>query len=145
MNCNSFPENKCREFSDKRKIIIVEENKRKFVGRNNTHKLFSNFRVDGCLIKKGRKCDYLLLDCDENKAYFIELKGKDLLSAIEQIEHSIDVLIGRLGNCTINARIVLTRVNTPDLRSSKYIKLERKLKKLNGNILKKTRILEEDL
>lgn len=73
------------------------------------------------------------------------LKGKDLLSAVEQIDHSIDRLISYLADHRINARIVLSKVSSPDLRSTKYIKLERRIKKLKGNLLKKVKILEENL
>jgi hypothetical protein len=145
MTHNPFPEKECLEFSDKRTIIAAEEQKKKFIGYNKERKLFSKFRVDNCLIKKGRKCDFLILDCEEQKAYFIELKGKDLLSAVEQIDHSIDRLISYLADHRINARIVLSKVSSPDLRSTKYIKLERRIKKLKGNLLKKVKILEENL
>lgn len=145
MTHNPFPEKECLEFSDNRAIIVAEEKKKKFIGYNKERKLFSKFRVDNCLIKKGRKCDFLILDCEKQKAYFIELKGNDLLSAVEQIDHSIDRLISYLDNYRINARIVLSKVSSPDLRSTKYIKLERKIKELKGNLLKKVKILEENL
>lgn len=76
MTHNPFPEKECLEFSDKRTIITAEEQKKKFIGYNKERKLFSKFRVDNCLIKKGRKCDFLILDCEEQKAYFIELSNR---------------------------------------------------------------------
>lgn len=145
MSCNPFPQKQCLEFCDDRAIIKAEEKKKQFIGKNKTHKLFSKFRVDNCLIKEGRKCDFLILDCEEQKAYFIELKGKDLLSALEQIDYSIDVLFRYLGNYRVNARIVLSKVNVPNLRSTEYIKLEKKIKWLKGNVLVKDRVLEENL
>ena len=39
------------------------------------------FKVDGEIFKKGaaeEKCDYLLLNDDAHKAYYIELKGSDI-------------------------------------------------------------------
>jgi hypothetical protein len=145
MTCSPFSDNKCLDFCDKRAMITAEEKGKKYIGHNISGKLFSRFRVDGCLIKEGKKCDFLILDCEEKKAYFIELKGKDILNALEQIDRSIEVLFSKLNDFNINARIVLSKLNPPDLRSSKYIKLERKLKRWKGTILKKARVLEENL
>jgi hypothetical protein len=109
-------------------MITAEEKGKKYIGHNKSGKLFGRFRVDGCLIGEGKKCDFLILDCKEKKAYFIELKGKDILTALEQIDQSIEILFPKLSDFSINARIVLSKANPPDLRSSKYIKIERKLK-----------------
>lgn len=45
-------------------------------------------RVDNCLIKLGKRCDYLLVD-HNNTEYYIELKGKDIDYACEQISETI--------------------------------------------------------
>jgi hypothetical protein len=104
----------------------------------------SKYKVDGCLINdNGSKCDFLLLNCTKQTSYFIELKGSDLIKAIEQIDRSIDVLHKDFSSYSIEARIVLTRVNTTDLKSSKLIRLESKLKKHNGKLIKHTRKLIE--
>jgi hypothetical protein len=86
-----------------------------------------------------------LLDCDSKASYFIELKGKDILHAIDQIDRSIDLLLYKISEYAVNARIVLTRVYPPDLKSNKYKRLEKKLKKYNGTVLKHENILKEDI
>ncbi|MCU0289990.1 MAG: hypothetical protein MUF15_26830 [Acidobacteria bacterium] len=88
MTGNPFPQKNCLEFSDKRPTITAEEKHKRFVGENKALRLFSKFKVEDCLIKVGKRCDFLIIDCEERIAYFIELKGKDLLSAVEQIDHS---------------------------------------------------------
>jgi hypothetical protein len=78
----------------------------------------------------------LLVDCDQKNSYFIELKGHHLLDAIKQIDRTLDIFSEILPSFnSVKARIVLSKVNTPDLRSSLYTKLLKKLKRIN-----KTRI-----
>lgn len=104
----------------------------------------AKYRIDGGLIMdNGAKCDYLLLNCEQKKSYFIELKGSDIIRAIEQIDRSIDILKNKLPDFTFSARIVLTRVNTIALKSNKLIKLDKKVKSLKGDLKKQTRLLEE--
>jgi len=45
-------------------------------------------RIDGCVIKNALACDYLIIDWRERK-HFVELKGKDVDYAYEQLEATI--------------------------------------------------------
>jgi len=145
MSCK--PYDKCFDFVElkKEKVSFTDKNsKTKYIYENSAADTLSMYEVDGCLIKdNGCKCDFLLLNCTKKISYFIELKGSDLMRAIEQIERSIDVLHKDFKDYSVEARIVLTRVNTTDLKSIKLIKFENKLKKLNGKLLKQTRELVE--
>jgi hypothetical protein len=47
--------------------------------------------VDDCLIKEGKRCDYMLLD-HKTIEYYIELKGKEVAYACAQIEETIKKL-----------------------------------------------------
>lgn len=115
-----------------------------FIYDNRNSDSLSKYRIDGCLISDdGAKCDYLLLNCDKKSSYFIELKGSDLIRAVEQIDRSIDILIASINDFRINARIVLTRVNTIDLRNTKYLRLEKRIKNLGGNLKKQSRQMTE--
>ncbi len=106
--------------------------------------LLSEYIVDGCLISDDKpKCDFLLLNCTKKIAYFVEIKGSDLSRAIEQIDRSIDLLHKDFQEFSVEARIILTRVNTVDLRSSKFIRLEKKLKKYGGGLIKQSREMTE--
>lgn len=41
------------------KIVVVSENKRKFIIKNNSLYTINEVKVDGCYIKVGLKCDFL--------------------------------------------------------------------------------------
>jgi hypothetical protein len=137
----------CLNFSDNRKIVIVEENSRKFEGVNAKQKPFELYRVDGCLIKEGQRCDFLLLNCsDELVAYLIELKGSDLIHAVRQINTTLSHFLNELRDFKkINGRIVLTKVNSPDLKSSDFIKLTKKIRQLGGTLEYKATVLKESI
>ncbi len=141
------PYENCFEFTkQKNKIVTCTDNKSstKYIYENDSLDELSKYNVDGCLIDDdGSKCDFLLLNCDKAISYFIELKGSDLIRAVEQIDRSIDVLHKDFRTYSVGARIVLTRVNTTDLKSAKLIRLEGKLKKLNGKLIKQSRQLTE--
>lgn len=143
--CYPFKNKACEEFSDKRKTISVAENKRKYVATNKDEDPVSLAKIDGCLIKKGIRCDYLLLNCQKQNAYFIELKGKHLVKATEQILRSIELLAPEIQNFRLNARIVLSRVQTPDLLSNEYKKLQNRVKQSGGTVQKQSRIVKENI
>lgn len=75
------------------KIIVFKDK-----GNNKCHMIFNNpnqievikTRVDDCAIVNGCRCDFKL-DCPKNENY-IELKGKDIFHACEQIESTIKKL-----------------------------------------------------
>ena len=133
-NCENKFSADCLAFFDNRKIINVEENSRKFVETNSKQKSFALYHVDGCIIVEGQKCDFLLLNCSE------------LIHAVRQINTTLSHLLSDLADFTkINARIVLTKVNTPDLKSSNLIKLEKRIRKLGGTLDYKAIILSENV
>ena len=114
--------------------------------------------IDGCVIKsqEQRKCDYLVIICKlEDKVedsninsgedlYFIELKGKDLIGAVEQLTQTIEHFSKITGK--VFARAVLSKVPNP--RSIEVnpgvIKLRKLLKKYNGNFAYSSRQYEND-
>ena len=70
--------------------VSVQENKRKFVLDNPKGKKICRIRIDGCVINgTTKKCDYLVLVCEQEAAYFVELKGRDFPNAVEQITTTI--------------------------------------------------------
>lgn len=68
-------------------LISLKEKKSNFVLANPDRKEITEVKVDGCAIKEGCKCDFLLLD--GTFEYFIELKGSDVKHAVEQLKASI--------------------------------------------------------
>lgn len=124
---------------DDRKKLVLSENKCQIVFENLAQNTICQVRIDGCLIQSGIRCDYLVIVPENSEAFFVELKGHDFLQAIRQVDRSIDVLIECLASTRINARIVLTKVNTPDLMNSPtLLKFEKKIRKLNGTLKKGT-------
>lgn len=73
------------------KILVLEENKRKCIFLNPRNKALTKVIVDGCQITEGTRCDFLVLDSLTSE-YYIELKGKDIPHAIEQLESAIKQL-----------------------------------------------------
>jgi hypothetical protein len=144
-NCKPFPSH--FEFlHDDRSVAVLKDKgaSTEYRYENKSKDHLSKYRIDGGLIASGAKCDYLLLNCEKKKAFFIELKGSDFIHAIEQIDKSIDVLKSDLpATFSIHARIVCTRANTINLRDTRFLKLERKVKKLGGDLEKQTTKLVE--
>lgn len=138
---------KYKEYEDNRKIVIARDKgeKSKYIGNNDSEKLVAKYKVDGGLINNGEKCDYLVLDKNERIAYFIELKGSDLIKAIKQIESTIPKIKGDIPEYKINARIVLTKQRTPDLIDSKMRNFDGKIKKMGGTFKKANIKMEEKI
>ena len=145
-HCTCRISDTCFEFQHEQRSTVVckDKGKTQYIYENQSNDFLSKYLIDGGLIANGVKCDFLLLNCDKQHAYFIELKGSDIIHAIEQIDHSIDTLKSQLAkDSKIFARIVLTRVNTNELKNPKYLRLEKKVKSLNGNLKQQTRELKE--
>lgn len=73
-------------------LIKLEENNRKILFLNPSRFVYKKVQIDGCTIKKGIRCDKMLLSEDEHYEYYVELKGTDVMHAIDQIEATIDKL-----------------------------------------------------
>lgn len=69
--------------------IKFEENNKKIIFNNKDKRDCLKVRVDGCQIKEGTRCDYLLIDLTNSNEYFVELKGTDISHAIEQLKTSL--------------------------------------------------------
>ncbi len=72
------------------KIVVCKENKRKIIFINNNKRNVEKIKVDGCQIKEGKRCDYLV-NFNEIQN-FIELKGENIKYALKQIEITINIL-----------------------------------------------------
>ena len=104
--------------------IRFEENKRKIIFLNPQRLPYERVDVDGCTINDGVRCDKLLLSADEREERYVELKGTDVMHAIDQLEETIK----RLGEYTDNrhAYVISTNVapaiNTKRQAKIKYFK-----------------------
>ncbi len=128
-----FIKHTCAEFCDDRLQVVAKDkgNRQTYQLENAHRRTCCLLRVDGCLLSSGEKCDYLLLTDHGSDAFFIELKGQDLLKAFAQIDASISELLPQLQGYSLYARIVLNKVRTPALKSSVEMKLERRLKTIS--------------
>ena len=70
--------------------IVCQENRRKITFINSDRKRVVKIEVDGCQIKEGLRCDYLVTL--ERLEHYIELKGHDLRHAFSQIIRTIELL-----------------------------------------------------
>ena len=128
------------------KFIPVEEKGKKYTLDNTQEECIAKKKVDKGLLNTAseKKADYLLIRCEHDIAYFVELKGCDVSKACKQILSTITLLQNIVGNAQIlNARIVCSRVSTPDIRSSHYINLKNHCKTKNGTLLVKTKQYHE--
>ncbi|MDR1866100.1 MAG: hypothetical protein LBR08_11090 [Bacteroidales bacterium] len=142
------------EFSDSRKEVVLADKGHsdiRYVAHNPAGRTVCVFRVDGGLICDNEpKCDRLMVAESKHSVqhpdfYFVELKGKDFETAIRQLTRSVDLLICRIDYHSVHCRLVMSKCPTPDIGSSNRIKLERKLKSMNGNFKRQSRQLEETI
>lgn len=125
---------RCLEYNDNRSLVTVEENGRGIKFINNKRKKVALYRVDGCILTEGIKCDFLFLINEDKRAFFIELKGSDLEKAVQQISKTIEQLQPYLPEYILEGRIITTRVRTPALKSTYIIRLQKILRKTGGTL-----------
>lgn len=71
------------KFSEKRSSLQVNNKNKRTVLRH---------QVDGCLIKVGKKCDWLLVDKLTGVEIYVELKGSDVDVAVKQLCTTVDAI-----------------------------------------------------
>lgn len=101
--------------------IVLKENKCKFTLINEANISIRKIKVDGCAIKDGLRCDYLLIMRD-NTEYYVELKGCNVSAAIKQIERTIILLSSDKKNTPKHSIVVSTRcpLETTKIQKLKY-------------------------
>ena len=129
----------------------AQENGRKYIIDNKSKKEIVKYKIDGGLLTDQNvlKCDYGFYT-ENNFLFLVELKGSDYSHAIEQIINTIYLLIEKpqIKVSKINARIIVSKLPSPELRSSNEKKLKRILDsygKDENNLKKQTRQLTDVL
>lgn len=93
-----------------RKILATTEHGKRYHLNINGDKLSSIFQIDGDIISDGKRCDKLVLVEKESEDWteiFVELKGIDVASAIDQLRASIEnPIFKHITNKELRARIV---------------------------------------
>ena len=82
---------RCSERVTVRKVK-VEENGKKAVFLNPEGVEYIRTKIDGCLIQGQTACDWMV-HCDSHGGVLIELKGKDVDRALEQLAASFDFVV----------------------------------------------------
>lgn len=82
---------------DKTVVFSDKKSKAEFIIKNDKQREIEKHKVDNCLIKGEafKKCDWLAVVSEKDipqKEIYIELKGKDVSYAVEQLTASIDKL-----------------------------------------------------
>ncbi len=124
---------KCR-FNSRDSKFIAAGKKTQFILVNSKNKIVDKFIVDDCLLKtkiRAEKCDYIFLIKEDKEAYLVECKGSDILKAIDQLSSTLDFLESDLSKYTLKAKIIPTKVFSPNMRTENYKKLRARL---NGNL-----------
>ena len=104
-NINDFTPHRAGQHT----VFTSTENRCTHIGHNINRHMIRQFKVDGEVIASGDpspRCDYLLLNDEAKTSYYIELKGSDLIKAIEQIENTIAMLSQSIPEYAILRRII---------------------------------------
>lgn len=133
------------------KIATCEENKKKFTLNNAAD--FIKVQIDGDVLlsnDKTTRCDFLFYKEENLKRLieiFVELKGIDVLKALEQLENSIQMFAKSSNQYTmavVTKMIVTTAIQRKmdDLTKKKKVKLHIKVKSLQCDYNTQTNSLE---
>lgn len=123
----------CR-LTSKNKIFTFEEQRSKLILKNKDEVESTQIRVDGCEITDGIRCDYLHLA--KQIEFYIELKGQDLLHAIEQLERTIGLLGAKYKKQQRICYIICTRSPLTSTEIQQYDRLFRQ--KFNSRLVIKS-------
>lgn len=72
-----------------RKLLSVKENGKEYKVELDPRRQCAVLQVDGGLIKNGIKCDKLVIATSPDVIVYVELKGKDISHAIDQLKATI--------------------------------------------------------
>jgi hypothetical protein len=105
ININQYQPRRAGNFSE----FVSAENQCRHIGLNPERNQIRQFKLDGEVLdakNPAQRCDYLLLNDTKQTAYYIELKGSDLVKAIAQIEASVEQITSSIQDYTVFRRIV---------------------------------------
>ncbi len=106
--------------------IVSQEKGRKHIAKNVKRACVTHYRIDGVVIKQGNKCDYLLINEDTKREYLIELKGRDLIGAAQQLEATESALKTQMMPYSVKYRIVASKCRTQEIKSTEFKKFQRR-------------------
>jgi len=116
-----------------------QKSSRVHYAHNKLHKRIFHCVVDGQLITQVTASDFLLLNEDEQIAYFIETKGAKVAKAAQQLEITAKRLRADLSNYEYRFRIVHRKFPPETHNDAKYLSFLRYLDSLGINSSDKVR------
>ncbi|CAI2313539.1 conserved hypothetical protein [Vibrio parahaemolyticus] len=104
-------------------IVKVTENKSSFSVENKAKKDIKKLSVDGCLITGNKeRCDWIIYqDSPNKKAFYVELKGCDVLKGMSQLSATLKETKKAFSDYKKECFLISTRVprHTPALDKKK--------------------------
>ncbi|MCM1259021.1 MAG: hypothetical protein NC307_14380 [Roseburia sp.] len=126
----------------RQKIIVSKENGREHRANNKGEDDVRKYKLDGDLVKNEKCCDYLVLNDTKKNAYFIELKGRNVSDAVEQLEAGKKKVELELEGYKMFFRIVGSKMRTHEIENTQF----RKMKvKYEGRLGYKSVVYEKDI
>ena len=150
--CRTIRQNKdtncehCRQIQTGSKVVCSEK-KSRYILKNPDNIAIVVFHIDGGVIRNEdncQKCDYLydINTHSTSAAIFIELKGKHITDALEQIENSVKLLAHKFPKSyCLYGRIVCSRV--PKIYDAKANQIRKSLKNLGVDVQIKENFTDE--
>lgn len=88
-----------------------------------------------------KRCDFLILDCTGEAAFFVELKGQKLSDAVSQIQSTLGAYSSRLTHFQFFCRVVQTKVFGARIQLEKEKLIKYLYKNHKSNVQNRTRDL----
>ncbi|MCL2623533.1 MAG: hypothetical protein FWD31_07705 [Planctomycetaceae bacterium] len=121
-----------------RSEVVCKENRIQYKLKNSQKHEIAKIKVDGGVFPpvaskthEHKKCDFLLVNCDQLFGILVELKGTDCSTAIKQITDTLDLIKNTLIQhqlMQVHARVAMRSTKHVDKVSNERMKLDRKLK-----------------
>lgn len=131
---------------DSRKLFVLEEKSKKWIGKNITQKIGFTFQIDKDFMNdiESKKCDKGLF-LENNDVYLVELKGVDFNTACKQLLVTLDFCKQNLGSYNYFCRVVAKELPSKNNYPTSYRQLLAKLPKNNKCFCAKSNVLEEEV
>lgn len=131
---------------DSRKLFVLEEKGKKWIGKNIAQKIGFTFQIDKDLMSdiESKKCDKGLF-LENNDVYLVELKGVDFNTACKQLLVTLDFCKQNLGSYNYFCRVVAKELPSKNNYPTSYRQLLAKLPKNNKCFYAKSNVLEEEV
>jgi len=135
--------------SDRQSKIVSQDresrNPCKHIAVNKDRSRVVQYQLDGQVFRgHEQRCDFLVMNQDKKSAYLIELKGSNILHAMDQVLSAENLLKEDLVGYSVFYRIIY-RSRTQEVRKSRIIRWKEKEGKRNGIsvVILKEKHLEE--